>query len=277
MRQLVEHRLKYTTRVVRRNLTTALILEDDVDWDVRIRHQLRALALSTGTLTQPLATYPNPYADPTFPDPSISVKNIPQISFHSLPRTFAPEISPYGDHWDMLWVGHCGMQFPFEGDKTLSRGRVIHEDDETVPERRYLWTLNEPFTLKENYPEHTRAVHHAKEGVCSMGYAITQRGAREMLNELALKDVSDGYDILLRYFCEGERGRRKHTCLTVQPSLFHHHRAAGPLSALSDIGDHGDGYQEQSMTDMVRWSTRLNAGVLIDGGKVFHDQFPNAD
>lgn len=169
------------------------------------------------------------------------------------------------------------MAFPPEGNNGIPQGRVIHANDETVPERRYLWTLNEPFTLKENYPEHTRAVHHSREGVCSLGYAISQRGARELLNEVGLRDVSDAFDLLLRYFCEGDKGRRKHLCLTVQPALIHHHRPAGLISAMSDIGSHGDGYREQSMTDMVRWSSRLNAGVLIDGGDVFWDQFPNAD
>lgn len=66
-------------------------------------------------------------------------------------------------------------------------------------------------------------------------------------------------------------------CLTSEPALFNHHRSAGPASAQSDIGDHGDEWRDHPITDMVRWSTRLNADVLIDGGEVFYDSFPNAD
>lgn len=265
-------------RVVRRNLTSALILEDDVDWDVRIKHQLRDFALSTQTLTRPLVQKPDVFVDPTFPNLSEDSPGlISDFLLDDLPPTIPSQTSPYGDNWDVLWLGHCGMQFSLEGNRLIPKGRVIHRGDETVPETRYLWSLNDPFSLKDEYPEHTRAVHHAVEGICTLGYAVSQRGARELLREVAMRDVSDAFDFLLRFFCEGFKGRKKHTCLTVQPALINHHRPAGPLSAASDIGDHGDGYQDNAMTDMVRWSTRLNAETLVDGGNVFHDQFPNAD
>ncbi|TPX16396.1 uncharacterized protein E0L32_004045 [Thyridium curvatum] len=261
--------------VVRRNLSSALILEDDVDWDVRIREQLRDFAFSTNALTQPLRATPSSYSDPTFPtapsddSPAVSVAD---ISFHHLPAILPPRFSPYGDNWDVLWIGHCGMHFPAAGRPgAVPRGRVIHSDDVTVPERRYLWTLNDPFTLKDQYPEHTRAAHHVQEGVCTLGYAVTQKAARQILHEIALRDVSDAFDITMRFFCEGVRGHRRHTCLTVQPALFHHHRPAGPAKALSDIGDHGDEFRETASTDMVRWSVRMNADVLLEGRRDFWD------
>ena len=203
------------------------------------------------------------------------MNNVQEMSFEGLPRIIPPTDSPYGDNWDLLWLGHCGMQFPGE-QNAIPKGRIILPDDATVPEKRYLYSLANPFTLVDTYPEHTRAVHHVQEGVCSLAYAVSQQGARRMLQEIALKDVSDGFDILLRFFCEGTKGRRRHICLTSQPGLFHHHRPAGPDSAQSDIGDHGGGWRDQAITDMVRWSTRLNADVLMDGGNVFHDAFPNA-
>ncbi|KAK1772469.1 Procollagen galactosyltransferase 1 [Phialemonium atrogriseum] len=264
--------------VVRRNLTSALILEDDVDWDVRIRKQLRDFALSTRVLTQPLVGSSGLYADSTYPNPSKdSPGTIADISFGRLPQTEQPKISPYGDGWDVLWVGHCGMHFPSAGNKAIPKGRVVHMNDETVAQKRHLWTFNIPFTLKEKYPQHTRVVHHTQEGVCSLGYAVSQKGARRLLNEVGLKDVSDAFDILLRFFCEGTKGRKYHNCLTVQPGLFHHHRPAGPLSASTDIGNYGDGFRAVSKTDMVRWSVRLNADVLLDGGSEFVDQYPDAD
>ncbi|KAI1651585.1 glycosyltransferase family 25 protein [Daldinia loculata] len=261
--------------VVRRNLTSALILEDDVDWDVRIKHQLKDFALSARAITQPLPGSKS-YADSTFPNPSEgSFTVVPDTSFHSLPSTEPPRLSPYGDNWDLLWIGHCGMHFPFEDNPLIPKGRVIHLEDETVAPKQNLWTFNVPFTLKDKYPEHTRAVHHVQEGVCTLGYAVSQAGARKLLHEVGLKDVTDGFDILLRFFCEGVKGRKYHNCLTTQPALFHHHRAAGPLSASSDIGDHGSGFREKSSTDMVRWSVRLNADVLLEGRTDFVDQYPD--
>ncbi|KAH6838472.1 glycosyltransferase family 25 protein [Chaetomium sp. MPI-CAGE-AT-0009] len=257
--------------VVHRNLSSALIFEDDVDWDIRIREQLSDFALAAHALTQPLrgssASSPA-YADETYPHPAPdSPGKLPDLSFDALPATVAPSRSPYGDSWDVLWIGHCGMHFPFEKHPHVPKARVVREGDVTVAPKKNLWTFNIPFTLKEKYPEHTRAYHHVQEG-----------GAQKLLYEVGLKGVTAAFDLLLRWYCEGEKGRAAgRQCLTTQPGLFQHHRPAGPASAMSDIGNHGDGWRDKGMTDMVRWSVRMNAGVLLDGGKEFMDQFPDEE
>lgn len=254
-----------------------LILEDDADWDVRIHQQLRDFALSTRALIQPLAgsspSSPS-YADPTFLDPTASEGN--EIPFDRLPNTVPPRHSPYGDDWDLLWVGNCGLHFPFAQSTNIPKSRVIHRNDETVAPQKNLWSINKPFTLKEEYPAHTRSVSHAQEGVCTLGYALSHRGARRIMQEVALKPVTDAYDILMRFFCEGVKGRKKGVCLAPQPPYFHHHRAVGPMSAMSDIGNHGGDYRKEAMTDMVRWSVRLNADAIIDGRTDFVEQYPDA-
>lgn len=260
-------------RIVQRNLSSALILEDDTDWDIRIRDQLQDFALAAHALTQPLRSgggRHNAHADPSAP--------YDELSFHQLPATLPPTTSPYGDDWDVLWVGHCGMHFPFAHSKTIPKTRIIRADDATVAPKGNLWTFNIPFTLKETYPPHTRAYHHVQEGVCTLGYALSQRGARRLLHEVGLKDVGAAYDLLLRWYCEGEKGRAAgRTCLTTQPGLFQHHRPAGPLSAQSDIGKHGKTgeWRKTALTDMVRWSVRLNVDRLMDGSEEFVDQYPD--
>lgn len=261
--------------IVRQNLSSALILEDDVDWDIRLKSQLRDFALSSRALLQPLRATGR-FADATYPgeaDGTSSSAPELELDFKKLPQTLSPMSSPYGDGWDVLWIGHCGMHFPFK-DGPVPKGRVIHREDLTVPRRDVLWTLNIPFTLKEKYPEHTRAVH-VQEGVCSLGYAVSRAGARKILRHVALREASDAFDILLRFFCEGAKGRPRHNCLTLQPGLFHHHRPVGPVKDASDIGDHGDSFRTQAATDMVRFSTRLNADVLLEGGTAFIDQYPD--
>ncbi|KAK4137117.1 glycosyltransferase family 25 protein [Trichocladium antarcticum] len=265
--------------VVQRNLTSALILEDDTDWDVRIKQQLHEFALAARALTQPLHGSPNTntYLDPTFPHPGPdSPGAIGDIAFPEFPATVPPTVSPYGDNWDVFWIGHCGMHFPFEGSRNIPKGRIIRLNDSTVAPKRNIWTFNIPFTLKDQYPAHTRAYHHVQEGVCSLGYAVSQRGARKLLHEVGLKPLSEPFDLLLRAYCEGDRGRRAgRQCLTTQPGVFQHHRAAGPASAMSDIGEHGDGWRELPMTDMIRWSVRMNADVLMEGQTDFVDQWPD--
>ncbi|KAI1880576.1 hypothetical protein JX265_000816 [Neoarthrinium moseri] len=260
--------------VVRRNLSSALILEDDADWDVRIRDQLRSFALATQALTQPLHRSEAAFADPTFPRPPAGSESMtPELAFGRLPKTVAPRISPFGDNWDAFWLGHCGMHFPFEDNTVIPRGRVVQADD-TVPQQQHLWTLSNPNDVKEQYSNHTRVVHHVQDGICSLGYAVSQKGARQMLHQVGLKNFNAAFDILLRWFCEGVEDRKYHNCLTLQPALFQHHRFAGPKSANSDISDHGEGFQEAS-TDVVRWSVRMNAEAMM-AGEPFVDQFPDA-
>ncbi|KAK7705215.1 hypothetical protein SLS64_008051 [Diaporthe eres] len=259
--------------IVKRNLSTALILEDDADWDVRIKDQLRDFATATRALTQPLDGTSGSYADPTYPTPKGQAE-VREFQFHNLPKTVVPRHSPYGDNWDLLWVGHCGMHFPFADNRNLPKGRVVWTD-QTVPQKQYLWNIDQPEDIKEQYPDHTRVVHHAQEAVCSLGYAVTQKAARQILFEIGLKDVDSAYDLNLLKFCNGQDGRGDHRCLTMQPALFQHHRPMGPKSFESDISDHGDEWQDKPLTDMVRWSVRLNAEEIMNGGRNFSDQWPD--
>ncbi|KAI9166370.1 hypothetical protein HJFPF1_02470 [Paramyrothecium foliicola] len=258
--------------VVERNLTTALIMEDDADWDIRINSQLHNFALASQALSQPVVGLGlSHFAMSENANDAAS----DAISFASLPEVEAARISPYGDNWDVLWLGHCGAHFSFE-DGPLPKARVIQLDDETVPKTDYLWSLSEPFTLKEVYPHHTRAYHHIQQGICSLSYAVSRKGALKILREIALRDVTEGYDLLLQYFCEGTHGMEKHTCITTQPALFQQHRPAGLLRDESDISDdRGEGFRQESMTRMLRWSVRLNAGLMIDGRTDYEDQYPD--
>lgn len=105
-------------------------MEDDGDWDVRIRDQLQDFALSSHALTQPLAgTKHGGYADITYPKPPDTLpSSVPDLEFDRLPVTVAPASSPYGDEWDVLWLGHCGMHFPFTDRNVVPKGRVVQFD-----------------------------------------------------------------------------------------------------------------------------------------------------
>ncbi|KAL9102206.1 MAG: hypothetical protein Q9187_009150 [Circinaria calcarea] len=76
-------------RIIDTNTTTALILEDDADWDVALRTQLPPIASAVRNLTN--ATFS-----------------------HS---------SPYGANWDLLWLGHCGEIY----DNTTHPDILIHD------------------------------------------------------------------------------------------------------------------------------------------------------
>jgi hypothetical protein len=62
--------------VIERGLSSALIIEDDMDWDIRLLSQIPEFAKGARSLSQ-------------------------------IPLTM-PQDSPYGDDWDLLWPGHWG-------------------------------------------------------------------------------------------------------------------------------------------------------------------------
>lgn len=139
-------------------------MEDDADWDVRIKKQLHDFAISTRTLTQPLLKAASSYADPTFPSPLEPSFQPADIDFEKLPSTIPPKTSPYGDNWDFLWLGHCAMLLPSSSlatAATVPRGRVVTMNEATVPPKEglppHLPGLDND--LKLIYPGHTRVVH----------------------------------------------------------------------------------------------------------------------
>jgi hypothetical protein len=60
--------------VILSGFSTAFIIEDDVDWDVRIKDQIKLV--------------------------SDNVRKFLKIS--------DTDLNPYGTDWDVLWIGHCG-------------------------------------------------------------------------------------------------------------------------------------------------------------------------
>ncbi|KAL5374906.1 hypothetical protein DPSP01_011575 [Paraphaeosphaeria sporulosa] len=251
-------------------LFSAIVLEDDLDWDIRLREQMHAIALSTRTLTQPLAwtnstKYKPPpidilvvpltilirpiYADPSFPDPLLSNK-VTEIPFVGRPATIQPSISAYGDNWDVLWLGHCGMQMPTQRTPDFSQGRVVLTPDPFVAVKD---TINHD---SDSYPNQTRLFHHTYEPMCSLAYAVSQRGARRILYEAVERNVTEGFDVMLREMCDAAPDSpAKLTCITTQPSLFSRWR---------------DGRSEH-----VRWSVRMNMGKYVRGDeREWFDQYP---
>ncbi|RMX71787.1 hypothetical protein D0869_15278 [Hortaea werneckii] len=128
--------------------TTALILEDDADWDVEIKAQVVRAQDYLRKLTEPAAD------------------------------------SLWGTEWDVLYLGHCGDRYgPSNVGRALSLEFVlcccslhahhkVYEDSAT------------PFhygTL-EPLPPGLRAIHQSTRPVCTYGYAVTAKGAEKITN-----------------------------------------------------------------------------------------------
>lgn len=276
-------------RVVKENLTSALILEDDADWDLHIKQQMQDFALSSRALTQPLSSHLMSYADPTYPTVRNPEDMPPPTTFDNLPLTESPKYNPYGDDWDVLWLGHCGgLQIPgrteggSEESKTIPRGLIIHPNDPTVPEPHYLRDFRGTHGITHipsvDIQNHTRIVHHPQEGFCSVAYAVSQRGARKMLWYMAVRAFDGWFDTMLPHFCEGKdlENMARPTCITVQPQFFDQHVPRGDMWKESDIFLFGgEGFREVAKTPNIRWSTRINLPKLVSGDTDYIDQFPD--
>ncbi|EKG14494.1 hypothetical protein MPH_08343 [Macrophomina phaseolina MS6] len=263
--------------IVEQNLSSALILESDVDWDIRIKKQMRDFAMASRLLVQPLPGTTDKFLDPSYPEPQPGQS--PQNFEVGKETTAEPTSSPYGDidRWDMLWLGHCGTRFPKLSDGNAPLGRAVIPNDETVPEKQHVHMQFGDDELVQQYPAHTRVVSRARVNTCTLGYALSQPGARRLLYELGIRKMTGTNDMMFRSICDGVDGRPLSTCLTVQPQLFQHHRPVGPKSSFSDISDHGTDYNEQAFTRNIRWSTRLNFPKLLYGETDYIDLFKDGE
>ena len=243
-------------------------------------------ALTTRVLTQPLADNPSLFADPTFPNVTNPSQGAPHLDTTRLPKTIAPKLTPYGDNWDLLWLGHCGMRRPMlrtvpnhddlnvdgvsedwlDISESLPKGVVVQHKDFTVPKKHNIhWWHDDPYLeYRHNFPQHTRLTHHAVGAVCTFAYAVTQAGARKALYELGMMQMNDPFDLMLRDFCDRKRGHEGNgaRCLTVQPSLFSHFIRK----------DEGDGWRK---TINLRWSAWANLQKLVNGDTDYEDQWPD--
>lgn len=245
-------------RIIEQNITTALVLEGDVDWDIRIKSQMQNFAKASRLLLQPGG----------------------EDRIYDLENDVAPQstTSPYGDInlWDLLWIGHCGSRIPGDDDTKVPRGRVVIAD-ETVPEPQHIDFEFGAKSLIDDYPAHTRIVSRSRANICTLAYGISQRGARRFLYQVGITRLNSATDLMFQQMCDGTNDRPRHDCLTVQPQLFQHHRAVGLKSMFSGISDHGSGYNEVAFTKNIRWSTRLNFEKLVYGETDYIDHFRDGE
>ncbi|KAI1117024.1 glycosyltransferase family 25 protein [Nemania sp. NC0429] len=235
-------------RIVEEGLESALIIEDDMDWDVRLKTQLEQVAEGARAI---------------------------------LPSSTQPS-SPYGDAWDVLWLGHCGEIFPEtlpENAGKPEHPKYIIHNDETVPPLSKLTGLVE----FGRYPEFTRWVHVSGGPICSFAYALSQSGARKVLLDLSVDHLGGAFDNALAALCrDGASGNAdglRAKCISVTPPVFFHHRSKGSVAKDSDIQNAGPDdvpvpVREKGTTENIVWSARNNIRNMMLGLEM-ENQFDN--
>jgi len=195
------------------DLSTILIIEDDVDWDIHLRTtQIPAVAATTRHL---LST-------------SLSQSRRSILDPDAVGTYWGPP-----DSWDVLYLGHCGDNFR-HSRWNFATPRLAFTDT-TIPLRKDLHSDTSQFLDAIELPEYTRLVHKSIFPLCTFGFALTRSSAARLLNELANKERDGGtqaYDVRVLEACRDEGLR----CWSTNPELFHHMDAPSEISIANSAG-----------------------------------------
>ncbi|KAK9238801.1 hypothetical protein V1525DRAFT_80992 [Lipomyces kononenkoae] len=142
--------------VIDNDIETALILEDDIDWDENI-HQI-------------------------FHDLSLQMQDNKLRLV--MPTDHERKTAPYGLDWDILFMGQC-LDHPHPDYRDL----VQVYDDPSVPSRESIQQeflhYMESLGVTGDDVGKKRLVSPAYGPACTMGYAITRQGAQRLLLNLS--------------------------------------------------------------------------------------------
>lgn len=223
-------------RIVHEKIQTALVLEDDSDWDTSIKQQLSQFATGARALQN---------------------------------SSTAGLRSPYGNDWDFLWLGHCKL-----GPRDhQSRFYVIEKDPTVAPVGRRNSKWMNDHIPDDVLSEDSRIVFKADNGgLCMYAYAITYEGAQKALAALSVTPRDDVVDMSYRRLCAGNFNM-PFECYGSYPSLFGSHRAAGPASRDSDLNNKSDKWHAEYSFDVV-YSTQQNINRLAAGDQIVQAQWP---
>lgn len=234
--------LNVMQRIVSERISSALVFEDDVDWDILVKSQMTEYARGARLF---------------------------QESTSLVPRT------AYGDDWDMLWVGACETSPP--ADQEGSSYYVIEDDPTVAPmgRRHALWHG------KPRRPEfdsnNTRVIFRPGYGVCLTGYAVSYEGARKILAALSLTPTNKAIDRKIGQMCGGLPGEPPFKCIAVYPPYFSMHRAAGPMSRDSDIERPFVDMNHPEYSRDIVYSASLNAPRLAAGADTARAQWKDVE
>ncbi len=204
-----------------------MVIEDDADWDIALKDQLQLFAQGSQFVTGAEAG--------------------------SKPH------SPYGDDWDLIWLGHCGTDIMPEDQR-----RFVIENDATVaPLFRRFNVATFPDMAAEGYDNNTRIIFRAKRALCLYAYALSYHGARKLLRDQSMMTEFKPIDIGIGDWCQDNPDVR---CIAVFPQIIDTHKAAGRLSRDSDIGDYSpQETRQKGFTFNIVRSARLNVDHLLAG------------
>jgi hypothetical protein len=203
--------LDITKYIVAQDLESALILEDDVDWDVLIKNSMKLLSDAVREFTW----------------------------------TGKEDRSPYGHSWDLLWIGHCAE--PTRNDTR----RLLYDDPSAPHPGKYIAPLWFPWSKEnmDGLTPGMRSVQMGQHTDCSFAIALSRHGAIKVL-KFAGKGEDTQFDTRLKngckkkdLFCLVVTPELMHHY--VPPAEFGH------ISAVADANERGSRAEEEEFEHII--------------------------
>jgi hypothetical protein len=196
-------------RLVNSPYETALILEDDVNWDIHIRS--KQIPLVARALHDLVDSVHEKAASAT---PGLSKQQ------NAVTRSQAQSDSywPPPSDWELLHLGHCGDFFPAASLSTIPH--TIYPDP-SMPSFEGLHVDTQRFFYPLPVPSRHRVLHRSQRPLCTFAYAVTKASAKCILADFSHEEGSHGtwaYDVRILEACR-DLGWK---CWSVNPELFHH-------------------------------------------------------
>lgn len=183
--------------MVQNQIQSALIIEDDADWDVLLKSQMLSFA-----------------------------RGVRAIQDSTLPLH-----SPYGDSWNLLTLGHLGVNNkPHKSTKYY----VTHDDPTVIPESRRIIRRKPDLSAEKLKGNHTRVIMEVNKLTGTGAYALSLRGAARLLYDQSLLPNAQSIDVAIQELCRHDGVWPEPFCLGAYPTIFGLYRAIGALDRDSD-------------------------------------------
>ncbi|KAL5430672.1 hypothetical protein PMIN06_012476 [Paraphaeosphaeria minitans] len=197
-------------------LQTVLVIEDDVDFSLRLPSQISPAANAFRTLLSPAAP------------------KTPNALLDTDPLFWADP-----DSWDLLWLGHCNDAA--SPQHVLSHPSISYHDNLIPP----LDALALPASdlLKTFNLSHTRMLYRSYWPLCTFAYAVTRASAQRIMSTYGTEGEGGcvAFDVRMLEACRDHDWR----CWTVAPELFHHVPGKSEIASVN-TGAEKDGEGDRS-------------------------------
>ena len=219
---------------------TTLITEGDVDWDPRLRDQLSAFATASASMTN------------FIPNSELSLSSSFSKTSPSSFSSTDSNTSPYGNDWDIIWFGSCGVSgehhFPY-ADLTVAPKDKEHQ------------LINFKFG-HDAFPQsarqdNQRLVTNVRKGVCTQAYAISLRGAERM------SEVANATDQMIDTYIGSKCGDGTLKCIAPWPQIFDDAKSTSSMNL--PVGETVGEPKDAKGDSTLEYSIRVNADMIREG------------